>query len=134
MRGGHVTPTLDVAAAQHALDALITGDRDAAAARFTRDVVVTGVGGCLSGRTTGLDAVLDRFADISRLTHGTFGTEVEAVYGGSAAQLVVVTRHWASVDGKPVHATQAFLVTVDAGRVGAVDALSRPGSATGIWD
>jgi ketosteroid isomerase-like protein len=129
-----VTPNLDAAAVQQALDALITGDHDAAAGQFAKDVVFIGAGGCIVGRTAGLDAVLGGFAEISRFTRGTFGTEVEAVYTGSTSQLVVVTRHWASIDGKPVHGTQALLVTVDNGRIGTIEALSRPGSASGIWD
>jgi ketosteroid isomerase-like protein len=129
-----VTPILDSEDLQQALDALITGDRQAAADRFTEDVVLTGVGGCLSGRITGLPAVLDRFADMARLTHGTYGTEVEAVYTGNTTQLVVVARHWASIEGDQVYGTQALVVTVDGGRIGAMSALSRPGPASGIWD
>jgi ketosteroid isomerase-like protein len=129
-----VRPTLDVAAVQHALDALVTGDSDAAARRFSNDVVFTGVGGRLSGRTTGLLAVLDRFDAISRFSHGTFGTEVEAVYTDNAGQLVVVTRHWATLDGQPVHGTQALLLTTKGDQICAIDAFSRSGPPSGIWD
>jgi ketosteroid isomerase-like protein len=129
-----VTAILDVDAAQQALDALIIGDQSTAATWFSDDLVLTGVGGCLHGRTASLSESLDRFADITRLTHGTFGTEVEAVYCGSTAQLVVLTRHWASIGGEPIHATQALIVTVDGGRIRAIHALSRPGAPTGIWD
>jgi ketosteroid isomerase-like protein len=129
-----VTPMLDVEDVQQALDALINGDHQAAADRFTQDVVVTGVGGCLRGRITGLPAVLDCFGCMSRLTDGTYGTEVEAVYTENTAELVVVTRHWASVQGEQVHGTQALLVAVDGGRIRALRAFSRPGPASGIWD
>jgi ketosteroid isomerase-like protein len=129
-----VTQTLDVATVQQALDALIIGDQASAAERFTEDVVLTGVGGCLGGRTKGLSGVLDRFAEISRLTHGTFGSEVEAVYTGSTTEHVVVTRHWASIDGQQIIGAQALLVTVDSGRIRSLDALSPAGAASGIWD
>lgn len=129
-----MTLNLDVAAVQQALDALITGDHDAATDQFTEDVVFTGVGGCLNGRTSGLPSVLDRFAEMGRLTSGTFGTEVEGVYGDNATQLVVVTRHWASIDGDQIHGTQVLLVATDGGRIGTVTALWRPGPASGIWD
>jgi ketosteroid isomerase-like protein len=129
-----VTPNLDVAAVQRALDALITGDQHAAADQFTEDVVFSGVGGCLDGRTTGLPAVLVRFAELAGLTRGTFGTEVEAVYTGNSNQHVAVTRHWASMDGEPVHGTQALLVTADGDRIRTITALSRPGPPSGIWD
>jgi ketosteroid isomerase-like protein len=129
-----VTPILDVDTVQQALDALIAGDRDVAAAQFTPDLVFTGVGGCLAGRTTGLDAVFDRFTAIARLTHGTFGTEVEAVYTGNATHAVVITRHWASICGKPVHGAQALIATVDGCRIRTIDALSRSHSPSGIWD
>jgi ketosteroid isomerase-like protein len=128
-----VTPTLDVDTVQQALDALITRDVETAARQFTDDLVMTGVGGCLAGRTAGLRAVLDRFADLALLTHGTFGTEVEAVYRGDTARVVVVTRHWAAINGKPVTGTQALLVTVDGGRIRIVEALSPEGPASGIW-
>jgi ketosteroid isomerase-like protein len=128
-----VTPTLDVDTVQQALDALITRDLEAAAGRFTDDLVMTGVGGCLAGRAAGLAAVLDRFADLAVLTHGTFGTEVEAVYRGTTNQVVVVTRHWAAINGKPVTGRQALLVTVDGGRIRFVEALSPAASASGIW-
>jgi ketosteroid isomerase-like protein len=124
----------DVEDVQQALDALVNGDHQAAADRFTHDVVVTGVGGYLRGRITGLLAVLDRFARMSRLTGGTYGTEVEAVYTDQTTQLVVVTRHWASIHGEQVHGTQALLVTVAGGRIRAISAFSRPGPASGIWD
>jgi hypothetical protein len=129
-----VSPIRDVAAAQRALDALITGDGRAAVDQFTEDVVLTGSGGCLDGHTTGLAEVIDRFADMSLLTNGTFGTEVEAVYAGSSSMLVVVTRNWAAVGGIQVHGTQALVVTVLADRIRAIDVLSRPGPASGIWD
>jgi ketosteroid isomerase-like protein len=129
-----VTTQLDVAVAQQALDSLITGDHHAAASRFTDDIALTGIGGCLRGHATGLEAVLERFAAIARLTHGTFGTEVEAVYTGDATHVVVVTRHWASIRGQQVHGTQALLITADGGRIRTITALSRAGSATGIWD
>jgi ketosteroid isomerase-like protein len=132
--GGHVNLNLDVAALQQALDALIAGDHREAADRFTPDVVFTGVGGCLDGHATGLSAVLDRFAEMSRLTDGTFGTEVAGVYGETNAGIVVITRHWASVDGQQVHGTQALLVHVDGDRIGRITALSRPGAPSGIWD
>lgn len=125
---------LDVATIQQALDALISGDQVAAANRFTDDVVLTGMGGCLSGRTVGIAAVLDRFAEMSRLTDGTFGTEVESAFRGSTNQHVVVTRHWASIDEEQVHGTQALLITTDGARIRTVDVLSRPGSASGVWD
>jgi ketosteroid isomerase-like protein len=129
-----VTPNFDVAAVQQALDALITGDDRVAADQFTADVVFTGVGGCLDGRATGLPAVLDRFAELSRLTKGTFGTEVAGVYGGTPEGIVVITRHWASIDGEQVHGTQALLLTADRGRIGRIIALSQPGPRSGIWD
>ena len=129
-----MTLNLDVATAQQALDALITGDHQAAAAQFTEDVEFTGAGGCLSGRTTGLPAVLDRFAQLSQLTKGTFGTEVAGVYGQTQGSLVVITRHWASIDGEQIHGTQALLITADNGRIRRVNTLSRPGPPSGIWD
>jgi ketosteroid isomerase-like protein len=129
-----VTPILDVDDVQHALDALITGDREAAADRFTEDLVLTGTGGGLAGRTTGLPAVLDRFADLSRRTGGTFGTEVEAVYTGNTTQLVVVTRHWALIEGQQIHGTQALHVTADRGRIRTIDVLSPTARRSGIWD
>jgi ketosteroid isomerase-like protein len=129
-----VTPILDVEDVQRALDALVNGDHQVAADLFTQDVVVTGVGGCLRGRITGLPAVLDRFARMSRLTDGTYGTEVEAVYTGNTTQFVVVTRHWASIHGDQVHGAQALVVVVDDGRICALSAFSRPGPASGIWD
>jgi hypothetical protein len=132
--GGHVTLNLDVATVQRALDALITVDHAAAVDHFTDDVVFTGVGGCLDGRATGLPAVLDRFAEMSRLTNGTFGTEVEAVYTGKSTQLVVVTRHWASIHGEQIHGIQALIVTADGTRVRTITALSRSGPPSGIWD
>ena len=129
-----MTSDLDTAVVQRALDALITGDQDAAAGRFTDDIVLTGSGGCLQGHTAGLDAVVGRFAAIARLTQGTFGTEVEAIYTGDAGQVVVVTRHWASIGGRQILGTQALLITAHGGRIRRINALSRPGSATGIWD
>jgi ketosteroid isomerase-like protein len=129
-----VTPILDVEDVQEALDALINGDHQGAADRFSQDVVLTGVGGCLRGRITGLPAVLDGFARMSRLTHGTYGTEVEAVYAGNTTPLVVVTRHWAVTNGEQVRGTQALIVTVAGGRIAALSTLSGPGSASGIWD
>ena len=129
-----MTPILDVAAVQQALDALIAGDDRAAAGRFTDDVVLTGDGGCLDGDAAGLPAVLDCFAAMSRLTQGTFGTEVEAVYSGRMAQVVVVTRHWASVEGVQIRGTQALLVGTDDGRISTMHALSRAGRPSGIWD
>ena len=63
---------------------------------------------------------------MSRLTDGTYGTEVEAVYTENTAELVVVTRHWASVQGEQVHGTQALLVTVDGGRIRALARLLPP--------
>jgi ketosteroid isomerase-like protein len=129
-----VSPTLDVAAVQHALDALVTGDSDAAARRFSDDVVFNGAGGRLSGRTSGLVAVLDRFDAISSFSHGTFGTEVEAVYTDHAGHLVVVTRHWATLDGQPVHGTQALLLTTKGDQICGIDAFSRSGPPSGIWD
>jgi hypothetical protein len=132
--GGNVTPTLDVKAVQQALDALISGDQASAAEKFTEDVVLTGAGGCLGGRTTGLSGVLDRFADMSRLTHGTFGTEVAAVYTGGSTQLVAILRHWAILGGEEIHATQAAVFTTQGKWLRAVDVLSTPGPRTGIWD
>ena len=129
-----MTANLDVGAVQQALDALITGDRRVAATLVSDDVVLTGAGGCFGGRTTGLPGVFDRFADLARLSHGTFGTEVEAVFTGNTNQVVVVTRHWASIDGRPTLGTQALIVTVDGGRIDAINALSRPGPRTGLWD
>jgi hypothetical protein len=129
-----VIPNFDVATIQQALDALITGDRHAAAERFATDLVLTGVGGCLDGSATGLPAVLDRFADVAELTNGTFGTEVEAVYTGNTTQHVVITRHWASVGGKPIHGTQALLLTANRDHICTIDALSRSGPPSGIWD
>ena len=129
-----MSPTLDVAAVQGALDALVTGDADAAARRFSNDVVFNGVGGQLGGRTTGLLAVLDRFDAISRCSDGTFGTEVEAVYTDSAGHLVVVTRHWATLDGQPVHGTQALVLTTEGDHIRAIDAFSGSGPPSGIWD
>jgi ketosteroid isomerase-like protein len=128
-----VTATLDVRTVQQALDALITRDAHAAAQQFTDDLVMTGVGGCFAGRTVGREAVLARFADVAVLTQGTFGTEVEAVFSGSANQVVVLTRHWAAIDGNPVRGTQALVVTVDGGRIRIVDVLSPAGAASGIW-
>jgi ketosteroid isomerase-like protein len=129
-----VSPILDIAAAQRALDALITGDDRAAVDQFTDDVVMTGSGGCLSGHVSGQAAVIDRFADMSRLTNGTFGVEVEAVYAGNSPLVVVLVRNWAAVNGSQVHGTQALVVTVLGQRISAIDALSRPGSTSGIWD
>ena len=129
-----MTLNLDVATAQQALDALITGDHQAAAAQFTEDVEFTGAGGCLGGRTSGLPAVLDRFALLCQLTRGTFGTEVAGVYGQTQGSLVVITRHWASIDGEQIHGTQALLITADNGRICRVNTLSRPGPPSGIWD
>ena len=126
--------TLDVEAVQRALDALIMGDHNAAADWFTHDVVFNGAGGCLAGRTAGLVAVLERFAEAARVTDGTFGTEVEVIYTGSTSQVVVITRHWASIDGNPTHGAQALALTVDGDRIGHVSALSPPGHPTGIWD
>jgi ketosteroid isomerase-like protein len=128
-----VTPTLNVETVQEALDALITRDMEAAAGKFTDDLVMTGVGGCLAGRSAGLEAVLDRFVDLALLTRGTFGTEVEAVYTGDTNRVVVVTRHWAAIDGNPIAGTQALLLTIDGGRIRTVDALSPAGAANGIW-
>ena len=125
---------LDVAAVQGALDALITGDHHAAAEQFTENVEFTGAGGWLRGRTTGLAAVLDRFAALSQLTNGTFGTEVAGIYGQTQGRLVVITRHWASIGGEQVHGTQALLIIADGGRIGGITALSRPGPPSGIWD
>jgi ketosteroid isomerase-like protein len=129
-----VTLNLDVPAAQQALDALINGDHQTAADRFTDDFVFTGVGGCLTGRATGLRAVLDRFAQLSRLTNGTFGTEVAGVYGEMQGSTVVITRHWASIDGEQIHGTQALLITEDGSRIAKIVTLSRPGPPSGIWD
>jgi ketosteroid isomerase-like protein len=129
-----VTLNLDVAAVQQALDALVNGDHQSAADLFTDDFVFTGVGGCFKGRTTGLTAVLDRFAELSRVTKGTFGTEVAGVYGEMSGSIVVITRHWASIDGEQIHGAQALLVTVDGSRIGKIAALSRPGPRSGIWD
>jgi hypothetical protein len=129
-----VTTNLDVEAVQLALDALISGDSQGAADHFADDLVMTGVGGRIAGRIVGLPAVLDRFAGIARDTGGTFGTEVEAVYSGDDTPDVVITRHWASIDGHPVQGTQALLVTSDRGRVHTIDALSRPGATSGVWD
>jgi ketosteroid isomerase-like protein len=127
--------TLDVASVQHALDALVTGDSDAATRRFTNDVVFNGVGGRLRGRITGLVAVLDRFDAIAKFSHGTFGTEVEAVFTDDAGQLIVVTRHWATVDGQPMHGIQALLLTIDSNQIRTIDAFSLSGCApSGIWD
>ena len=126
--------TLDVEAVQRALDALIMGDHKAAADWFTLDVVFDGPGGCLAGRTTGVVAVLDRFAEVARVTDGTFGSEVETIYAGGATQVVVITRHWASIDGNPIHGVEALILTVDGDRIGDVAALSPPGPPTGIWD
>jgi hypothetical protein len=129
-----VIPILDIEDMQQALDALINGDHQTAARRFTQDVVLTGVGGCLSGRAAGLPAILGRFADMSRLTHRTYGTEVEAVYTGGATQLIALTRHWAMIHGKQVYGTQALLITVEGRRIDAIGVFSRPGPPTGIWD
>jgi hypothetical protein len=63
-----------------------------------------------------------------------FGTEVEAVYAGNTTFLVVVARHWASIEGRQVHGTQALLVTADGDRIRTINALSRAGPASGIWD
>ena len=129
-----MTPILDVATVQQALDALVTGDLDAASVQFTGDLVLTGPGGCLDGRTDGLAAVLDRFAEMSRVTRGSFGTEVEAVYTGATAQLVAVTRHWAMLEGDAVRAIQALVLTTEGDRFSAVDVLSGSGPRSGIWD
>ena len=129
-----MTSTLGVATVQRALDALISGDEAAATGQFTGDVVLTGVGGCLDGIITGLPELLGRFADMSRLTQGTFGTEVEAVYRGKTTPFAVVTRHWASLDGEEIRATQVFLATAQGGRIRAIDVLSGGGPASGIWD
>jgi ketosteroid isomerase-like protein len=125
---------LGVDAVQRALDALITADHESAAERFSTDVVLTGAGGCLEGRATGLSAVLDRFADISARTGGTFGTEVEAVYTGSTSDVVVVTRHWARVDDEEIRGTQALVLTTEGGRIRTIEVLTGGGHATGIWD
>ena len=129
-----MTPTLNVATVQEALDALITADEPAATNRFTDDVALTGAGGCLAGCSIGLPAVLARFARLSHLTAGTFGTEVEAVYAGITSQFVVITRHWASIDGKAVHGTQALLVATRLDRISSITALSKVGGGSGIWD
>ncbi len=129
-----MTPTFDFATLQQALDALVTGDHHAATRRFSEDVVVTGVGGCLSGRILGLTPVLDRFAEMSRLTHGTFGTEVSAVYRGAQGRTVVVARHWALLDGAELRATQALVMDTESERIRAIDILSGPGPRSGVWD
>jgi ketosteroid isomerase-like protein len=129
-----LTTTIDVATAQRALDALISGDQPAAADQFAEDIVLTGFGGCLAGRAIGLAAVLARFADMSRRSDGTFGTEVEAVYTGEIRQFVVISRHWAAIDGEPVHGSQALVVGVTDGRIQTIDCLSQAGPASGIWD
>jgi ketosteroid isomerase-like protein len=134
LTGGNVIQDFDVDSIQHALDCLIIGDRLAAAERFSHDVVLIGTGGCIGGFAVGLAEVLDRFKAISRATSGSFGTEVETVFKGNAAEVVVLTRHWASIAGEQFHATQALLVTADGGRIRTINALSRPGPASGIWD
>lgn len=127
-------PILDIEELQQALDALVNDDHRAATGRFTRGVVLTGGGGCLRGHAAGLPAVLGRFADMSRLTHRTYGTEVEAVYAGSPTQLIAITRHWAMIHGEQVYGTQALLITVEGGRIDAIGVFSGPGPPTGIWD
>jgi len=129
-----VIPILDIEDVQQALDALINDDRQAATGRFTEDVVLTGVGGCLRGQAAGLPALLGRFADMSRLTDRTYGTEVEAVYAGGPTQLIAITRHWAMIDGEQVYGTQALLITIAGGRIGAIGVFAPPGPPTGIWD
>jgi hypothetical protein len=129
-----VTPTPTAEAIQAALDALVHGDEQVATSHFTRDMVLTGAGGCFAGRAVGLRAVLDRFAELSSLTGGTFGTEVEAVYTGATSGFVVITRHWASIDGVPIQGAQALLVATKGDRIGAIDALSNAGAGSGIWD
>ena len=125
--------TLDIATVQQALDALITGDDDAAGGHFSDDVVLTG-SGALGGRTSGLRGVLARFADVSRLTRGTFGTEVEALYRGGIDQVVVVTRHWARIGDRQVFGDQAVLMATDGDRIRRIDVFARGGATSGIWD
>jgi hypothetical protein len=130
-----VVRTVDVAAVQSALDALVTGDRKVAASWYADALVLTGIGGLLDGRIVGLSEVIDRFAQISGRTGGTFGTEVEAVFVGDTPQVVVLARHWAALEGREVRGTQALLLTIDGERIEAIMALSptaRPRS--GIWD
>jgi ketosteroid isomerase-like protein len=119
---------------QQALEALVAADEESATHQFTEDLVLAGPGGYLGGRITGLRAVLDRFAALSRRTGGTFGTEVEAVYGDHRPRFVVVTRHWAVVGGDAVYGTQALVLTTSGGRIRAIDALSGAGPASGLWD
>jgi ketosteroid isomerase-like protein len=129
-----VTPTPTAEAVQAALDALVYGDEQAVTSHFTTDMVMTGARGCFAGRVVGVRAVLDRFAELARLTGGTFGTEVEAVYTGVKPGFVVITRHWASIDGTPVQGAQALLVATKGDRIRAIDALSNASAGSGIWD
>jgi hypothetical protein len=70
---------------------------------------------------------------MSRLTDGTYGTDVEAAYTENITPVVVVTHHWSSIHGEQVHGTQALLVTIDRGRSGHERLLpSRP--CERIWD
>jgi hypothetical protein len=48
--------------------------------------------------------------------------------------LVAVTRHWALTQGEQIQGTQALLMIADGDRIGTINALSRSGSETGIWD
>jgi hypothetical protein len=134
MTGDRVGPSFDVSTIQRALDALVSRDRVAAAANFAIDLVLVGEGGCFAGRVVGLGAVLDRFGALAARTEGTFGTEVESVFGSARSQLVVVTRHWANVDGRPLRGTQALVLVTDGERISEMSALSRPGISSGIWD
>ena len=71
----------------------------------------------------------------AKFSHRTFGTEVEAVFTDDAGQTIVVTRHWATVDGQPVHGIQALLLTIDSNQIRRIDAFSPSGCApSGIWD
>jgi ketosteroid isomerase-like protein len=130
----HVTARLDVVSIQDALDALVNGDERAVERLFTDDLVFTGVGGCFGGRTVGIPAVLDRFAEVSRKTDGTFGTEVETVYAGRSDHVVVVARHWAVVEGRELRATQALLISTDGQRLCSVESLGNSGPRSGLWD
>jgi hypothetical protein len=128
-----VTTILDVADVQRALDALIAGDLDAAAALFTTDVVFTGIGGCLGEQTVGLPDLLARFAEMARLSQGTFGTEVEAVYS-SSTHIVAIVRHWAMLAGVEARASQALLLSIAVRRAHAVEVLGASGPTSGLWD
>ena len=129
-----MTLNLDVATVQQALDALITGDHQAAAAQFTDDVVFTGAGGCLSGRTTGLPAVLDRFAELSRLTNGTFGTEVEGVYAGTHGSSSSSPATGPRSTGSRSTARKRSSSPSTAAASARSPRSSRPGPPSGIWD